>query len=214
MINEFRSNQLDHCWFCFVLIHILGSFILVILLGLPLGILLTNSLIWLYLAYVSWEKRAGFLLAALGWSATLYALIHMPESYRVSLVMNLILLIYILFIHYGSRELLISECRIRILRISDIPYILLLTLLLLIIGEYINAVTKLLYPDIAKKYKSSPSRVERAIRHAIEVAWDRGNLDTLQNVFGYTVSNTKGKPTNSEFIAMIADKLTLAMQMA
>ncbi|MBO4407088.1 MAG: sporulation transcription factor Spo0A [Clostridia bacterium] len=81
-------------------------------------------------------------------------------------------------------------------------------------GEYINAVTKLLYPDIAKKFRSTPSRVERAIRHAIEVAWDRGNLDTLQNVFGYTVSNTKGKPTNSEFIAMIADKLTLAMQMA
>ena len=81
-------------------------------------------------------------------------------------------------------------------------------------GEYINAVTKLLYPDIAKKYKSTPSRVERAIRHAIEVAWDRGNIDTLQNVFGYTVSNTKGKPTNSEFIAMIADKLILAMQMA
>ena len=81
-------------------------------------------------------------------------------------------------------------------------------------GEYINAVTKLLYPDIARKYKSTPSRVERAIRHAIEVAWDRGNIDTLQNVFGYTVSNSKGKPTNSEFIAMIADKLILAMQMA
>ena len=81
-------------------------------------------------------------------------------------------------------------------------------------SEYINAVTKLLYPDIAKKFKSTPSRVERAIRHAIEVAWDRGNLDTLQNIFGYTVSNTKGKPTNSEFIAMIADKLLLTMQLA
>ena len=81
-------------------------------------------------------------------------------------------------------------------------------------GEYINAVTKLLYPDIAKSFKTTPSRVERAIRHAIEVAWDRGNLDTLQNIFGYTVSNTKGKPTNSEFIAMISDKLTIAMRVA
>ena len=78
--------------------------------------------------------------------------------------------------------------------------------------EYINAVTKLLYPDIAKKFKTTPSRVERAIRHAIEVAWDRGNLDTLQNIFGYTVSTAKGKPTNSEFIAMISDRLLLSME--
>ena len=81
-------------------------------------------------------------------------------------------------------------------------------------GEYINSVTKLLYPAIAKTYKSTPARVERAIRHAIELAWDRGNLDTLQNIFGYTVSNIKGKPTNSEFIAMIADKLSLVMNVA
>ena len=81
-------------------------------------------------------------------------------------------------------------------------------------GEYINAITKLLYPDIAKKHKTTPSRVERAIRHAIEVAWDRGNLDTLQSMFGYTVSTTKGKPTNSEFIAMISDKLKLLLQIA
>ena len=75
--------------------------------------------------------------------------------------------------------------------------------------EVINAVTKVLYPAIAKKYNTTPSRVERAIRHAIEVAWDRGDLDTLQKFFGYTISNIKGKPTNSEFIAMIADSLSL-----
>lgn len=75
--------------------------------------------------------------------------------------------------------------------------------------EVINAVTKILYPGVAKKYQTTASRVERAIRHAIEVAWDRGNVETLQSVFGYTVSNIKGKPTNSEFIAMIADKLRL-----
>ena len=75
--------------------------------------------------------------------------------------------------------------------------------------EVINAVTKVLYPAVAKRFGTTPSRVERAIRHAIEVAWDRGDLETLQKYFGYTVSNTKGKPTNSEFIAMIADRLVL-----
>ncbi len=75
--------------------------------------------------------------------------------------------------------------------------------------EVINAVTKVLYPTVAKRFGTTPSRVERAIRHAIEVAWDRGDLETLQKYFGYTVSNAKGKPTNSEFIAMIADRLQL-----
>ena len=77
--------------------------------------------------------------------------------------------------------------------------------------DVINAITKVLYPQVAKTFQTTPSRVERAIRHAIEVAWDRGDLDTLQRFFGYTVSNTKGKPTNSEFIALIADKLQLQM---
>ena len=75
--------------------------------------------------------------------------------------------------------------------------------------DIINAVTKVLYPAVAKKFNTTSSRVERAIRHAIEVAWDRGDLETLQKYFGYTVSNAKGKPTNSEFIAMIADRISL-----
>ena len=75
--------------------------------------------------------------------------------------------------------------------------------------EVINAVTKVLYPEVAKRFGTTASRVERAIRHAIEVAWDRGDLEVLQWYFGYTVSNTKGKPTNSEFIAMIADRIAL-----
>jgi len=75
--------------------------------------------------------------------------------------------------------------------------------------DVINAVTKILYPEVAKSFHTTASRVERAIRHAIEVAWDRGDLETLQRYFGYTVSNAKGKPTNSEFIAMIADRLRL-----
>lgn len=71
----------------------------------------------------------------------------------------------------------------------------------------INAVTKQLYPGVAKLYATTSSRVERAIRHAIEVAWDRGDVDILNSYFGYTIHNTRGKPTNSEFIAMISDKL-------
>ena len=80
--------------------------------------------------------------------------------------------------------------------------------------DVINAITKVLYPEVAKNFGTTPSRVERAIRHAIEVAWDRGDLDALQRFFGYTVSNTKGKPTNSEFIALIADKLQLQLKSA
>ena len=75
--------------------------------------------------------------------------------------------------------------------------------------EIINSVTKILYPAVAKEYDTTSSRVERAIRHAIEVAWDRGDLDVLNSFFGYTVQNSRGKPTNSEFIAMIADNLRL-----
>lgn len=80
--------------------------------------------------------------------------------------------------------------------------------------EMINQITKQLYPDIATKYSTTPSRVERAIRHAIEVAWGRGDPKTTENIFGYTVSADKGKPTNSEFIAMIADKLRLELKSA
>ena len=75
--------------------------------------------------------------------------------------------------------------------------------------ELLSAVTKELYPNIAKKYNTTASRVERAIRHAIEVAWSRGQVETINRIFGYTIHNDKGKPTNSEFIAMVADKLRL-----
>ncbi len=75
--------------------------------------------------------------------------------------------------------------------------------------DMLNSITKILYPTIAKKYQTTPSRVERAIRHAIEVAWSRGKMDTIDELFGYTINNGKGKPTNSEFIALIADKIRL-----
>lgn len=75
--------------------------------------------------------------------------------------------------------------------------------------EILGSITKVLYPQIATKFKTTPSRVERAIRHAIEVAWSRGNVDSISNLFGYTVHSSKAKPTNSEFIAMVADKLRI-----
>ena len=80
--------------------------------------------------------------------------------------------------------------------------------------EVINSVTKILYPTVAKTHKTTSSRVERAIRHAIEVAWDRGDIDILNSYFGYTIHNGRGKPTNSEFIAMISDKLRLRLKIA
>ena len=80
--------------------------------------------------------------------------------------------------------------------------------------DVINSITKKLYPTVAKDFGTTSSRVERAIRHAIEVAWDRGDTDVLNSIFGYTVANTKGKPTNSEFIAMIADRLRLQIKNA
>ena len=79
-------------------------------------------------------------------------------------------------------------------------------------SEIINSVTKLLYPTVAKNHSTTSSRVERAIRHAIEVAWDRGDIDVLNSYFGYTIQNDRGKPTNSEFIAMISDKLRLKLK--
>lgn len=80
--------------------------------------------------------------------------------------------------------------------------------------DVINQITKQLYPAIAERYGTTPSRVERAIRHAIEVAWARGKKQAVENIFGYTISASKGKPTNSEFIAMIADKLRLELKTA
>ncbi len=80
-------------------------------------------------------------------------------------------------------------------------------------SEMLNSITKILYPSIAKQHKTTPSRVERAIRHAIEVAWTRGKVDTIDELFGYTVNNGKGKPTNSEFVALIADKIRLEQKM-
>ena len=93
--------------------------------------------------------------------------------------------------------------------IKGYQYLRTATLMTISDNDVINSVTKVLYPSVAKKYQTTTSRVERAIRHAIEVAWDRGDVDTLNSYFGYTIQNSRGKPTNSEFIAMIADNMRL-----
>lgn len=80
--------------------------------------------------------------------------------------------------------------------------------------DLLGAVTKELYPNVATKYSTTPSRVERAIRHAIEIAWNRGSIETINNLFGYTIHSQKGKPTNSEFIALIADKLRMELKVS
>jgi two-component system response regulator (stage 0 sporulation protein A) len=79
-------------------------------------------------------------------------------------------------------------------------------------GEFINSITKMLYPTVARNYQTTSSRVERAIRHAIEVAWSRGREEVLTDLFGYTIDTNKGKPTNGEFIAMISDSIRLKMR--
>ena len=114
--------------------------------------------------------------------------------------------------HWGSDEVTVTEILHQIgvpAHIKGYQFLRDAILLTMEDPDYINAVTKRLYPQIAKQNATTPSRVERAIRHAIEVAWDRGDVDTLNSYFGYTIHNLRGKPTNSEFIAMIADKMRL-----
>ena len=113
---------------------------------------------------------------------------------------------------YESLEVVISEIMHQIgvpAHIKGYQYLREAIILSIRDDEMMSSVTKVLYPTVAKKFGTTPSRVERAIRHAIEVAWDRGDVDVLSSYFGYTIQNSRGKPTNSEFIAMIADRLVL-----
>ena len=116
--------------------------------------------------------------------------------------------------NYESLEVVISEIMHQIgvpAHIKGYQYLREAITLSIRDSEMMSSVTKVLYPTVAKKFSTTPSRVERAIRHAIEVAWDRGDVDVLSSYFGYTIQNSRGKPTNSEFIAMISDKLKLQM---
>ena len=144
-MDRYRSNSLDVFWICFVLIHVVGSAILTLLLRLPLGIIIFDSAIWIYLAYVNRQKKMGIFLSGLGWSVTLFLFTRMPSSYRASLAMNLILLIFILYLHYDGPRLVIQANHIKAIRIMDLGYIILLTGLFLIIAEYVNAVSMLFF---------------------------------------------------------------------
>jgi len=117
----------------------------------------------------------------------------------------------------GDLEILVSEIMHQIgvpAHIKGYQYLREAIILSIENSDMMNSVTKVLYPTVAKTYKTTSSRVERAIRHAIEVAWDRGDVDVLSSYFGYTIQNSRGKPTNSEFIAMISDKLRLRLKSA
>lgn len=117
----------------------------------------------------------------------------------------------------GDLQVMVSEIMHRIgvpAHIKGYQYLREAILMSIDDSEMMNGITKVLYPAVAKKYRTTPSRVERAIRHAIEVAWDRGDVDVLSSYFGYTIQSARGKPTNSEFIAMISDKLRLSLKIS
>ncbi len=144
-MTELRTRALDQVWFWFVLIHIAGSAVLAILLGIHYGTVLAGSLPWIYCAWANRRARAGIFLSAVGWSVTMYFLYHMPVAYRISFLMNLLLLTGILFLYYGSIRLMGQESRIGMISWKDLILILAFTFLFLIIGEYVNAVSMLVF---------------------------------------------------------------------
>ena len=144
-MEEYRSNSFDSFWVGFMLIHVIGSAALTFILRMPLGIILINSLIWICSAYINRSRKAGIFLSGLGWSITLFLLTHMPVDYSASLLLNLVLLAFILYLHYGNPKLVIQWNQIKPVGIIDLGYILILTGLFLIIAEYANAVSMLFF---------------------------------------------------------------------
>ena len=144
-MEGYRYNSFDSFWIIFVLIHVIGSAFLTLLLNLPVGILVLNSIIWLCAAYMNHHRRAGIFLSGLGWSITLFLFTHMPSGYSASLALNLIVLIFILYLHYGDMKLVIEENHIKPVGLVDLGYIIILTGLFLIIAEYVNAVSMIFF---------------------------------------------------------------------
>ena len=144
-MEGYRYNSLDSFWIIFVLIHVIGSALLTLLLNLPVGIILLNSLIWLCAAYMNRHKRAGIFLSGLGWSITLFLFTRMPSGYSASLALNLIELVFILYLHYGDSKLVTEENHIKPIGMVDVGFILILTGLFLIIAEYVNAVSMIFF---------------------------------------------------------------------
>jgi len=145
MMMGIRSRALDQVWFWFVLIHIAGSVALAVLLGIHYGTVLAGTLPWIYCAWANRKAGAGIFLSAVGWSVTMYLLHLMPLAYRVSFLMNLLVLTGILFLYFGSIRQMGQENRIGMISWKDLLFILAFTLLFLFIGEYVNAVSMLVF---------------------------------------------------------------------
>ena len=144
-MEGYHYNSFDSFWIIFVLIHVIGSALLTLLLNLPVGIIVLNSLIWIYAAYMYRHRKAGIFLSGLGWSVTLFLLTRMPPGYSASFALNLIMLAFILYLHYGNPKLVVQENRIKPVGIIDLGYIIILTGLFLIIAEYVNAVSMIFF---------------------------------------------------------------------
>ena len=144
-MEGYHFNSFDSFWIIFVLIHVIGSALLTLLFHLPVGIIVLNSLIWIFAAYINRYRKAGIFLSGLGWSVTLFLFTHMPSAYSASLALNLILLVFILYLHYGDPKLVVQENHIKPVGIIDLGYILILTGLFLIVAEYVNAVSMIFF---------------------------------------------------------------------
>lgn len=141
MIKGYRSNSLNQFWMNIVLIQLIGSVLVAMLISQSWGMILGNSIFWGYTAYANRQKKAGIFLASLGWSLNLYLLTQMPLSFSSSLLMNMFLLTYISYLHFGSLQLTMQENHIGAIGLEEIIAILILTPLFLIVGSYINAVS-------------------------------------------------------------------------
>ncbi len=146
-MNTYRSNDLDHFWLYIILIHVLGSFFISFTLNIPYGIMLLNSVLWIYTATANRSKKMGYIISAIGWSLSLYCLNHMPMSYAVALIMNMFILTYLLYYHYGSPSLLCKQNNIKGIYPRDIVLIFILVPLILVASGYINALSKIVFNE-------------------------------------------------------------------
>lgn len=146
-MDVYRSNKLENVWLIIVLIHVIGSAMTGFILGMPYGLAMFNSLFWIYCAYANRQKKAAIFLCALGWSANLYLYNSMPLNYLVPLLMNVMVFAYLLFLHYGNFTLLMQESRMKELKAKEVLSILPLTILLLILSGYVNAISMVFFEN-------------------------------------------------------------------
>ena len=146
-MNNYHSNSLDQFWMWFVLIHIAGSALVAVCMASVPGYLMLNTIPWVYCAYAHKEGKMALLWSAIGWSCTLFLLVHMPTAYGSSFIINLLLLTYLLYQHFGSFPFMITANHVGRCSIRDLGFILWMTCLLLVIGEYVNALSMLIFTN-------------------------------------------------------------------